>query len=276
MNVGQVSLRLQEVSSLAGGCRHRLNTGESLDLRMILPGRAHRADGPPRTDPHHHPGPRPHRAMQPPGRDPEGGTVRPRLRGVPADRCRLGAPADLHVVRARRLLRLLTQPPRDRPPPPDRLSDGAEHRARRDVGGATPTGSPCDGVLARCCRRPFTQAVRSDRVVRACGRGRGGGSGRCLGDDLADVGAQRYDREAASLGCALQTGAGAVLNDLRPEAAASLALIGAGAVGSVAIMAAQIAGCLRCGGVVGARTAILIATETLSRQGQPVTSVDSG
>lgn len=46
-----------------------------------------------------------------------------------------------------------------------------------------------------------------------------------------------------SLGCGLQTGAGAVLNDLRPEAASSLAVIGAGAVGSAAIMAANIAGC---------------------------------
>lgn len=47
----------------------------------------------------------------------------------------------------------------------------------------------------------------------------------------------------APLGCGLQTGAGAVLNDLRPEAASSLAVIGTGAVGSAAIMAAKIAGC---------------------------------
>lgn len=46
-----------------------------------------------------------------------------------------------------------------------------------------------------------------------------------------------------SFGCGLQTGAGAVLNDLRPEAASSLAVIGTGAVGSAAIMAAAIAGC---------------------------------
>ena len=46
-----------------------------------------------------------------------------------------------------------------------------------------------------------------------------------------------------SLGCGLQTGAGAVLNDLRPQAATSLAVIGTGAVGSAAIMAARIAGC---------------------------------
>jgi aryl-alcohol dehydrogenase len=46
-----------------------------------------------------------------------------------------------------------------------------------------------------------------------------------------------------SFGCGLQTGAGAVLNDLRPRAASSLAVIGTGAVGSASIMAAAIAGC---------------------------------
>lgn len=47
----------------------------------------------------------------------------------------------------------------------------------------------------------------------------------------------------APLGCGLQTGAGAVLNELRPQAGSSLAVIGTGAVGSAAIMAARIAGC---------------------------------
>lgn len=46
-----------------------------------------------------------------------------------------------------------------------------------------------------------------------------------------------------SFGCGLQTGAGAVLNDLRPHAASSIAVIGTGAVGSASIMAAGIAGC---------------------------------
>lgn len=46
-----------------------------------------------------------------------------------------------------------------------------------------------------------------------------------------------------SFGCGLQTGAGAVLNDLRPQAASSLAVIGAGAVGSASVMAAAVAGC---------------------------------
>ncbi|MFW0873046.1 NAD(P)-dependent alcohol dehydrogenase [Rhodococcoides corynebacterioides] len=47
----------------------------------------------------------------------------------------------------------------------------------------------------------------------------------------------------APLGCGLQTGAGAVLNDLRPAPGTSIAVFGTGAVGSAAIMAARIAGC---------------------------------
>ncbi|MGW0570254.1 NAD(P)-dependent alcohol dehydrogenase [Streptomyces tauricus] len=47
----------------------------------------------------------------------------------------------------------------------------------------------------------------------------------------------------APLGCGLQTGAGAVLNELRPEAGTSLVVFGVGAVGSAAIMAAKVAGC---------------------------------
>jgi len=47
----------------------------------------------------------------------------------------------------------------------------------------------------------------------------------------------------APLGCGLQTGAGAILNELRPEAGTSLVVFGTGAVGSAAIMAGRIAGC---------------------------------
>src|SRR5690606_15764442 len=45
------------------------------------------------------------------------------------------------------------------------------------------------------------------------------------------------------LGCGIQTGAGTVLNRLRPEFGASIAVYGCGAVGLSAIMAAKIAGC---------------------------------
>jgi aryl-alcohol dehydrogenase len=45
------------------------------------------------------------------------------------------------------------------------------------------------------------------------------------------------------LGCGIQTGAGAVLNSLRPQAGTSIAVFGAGAVGLSAIMAAKLSGC---------------------------------
>ncbi len=47
----------------------------------------------------------------------------------------------------------------------------------------------------------------------------------------------------APLGCGVNTGAGAVLNELRPPAGSSFAVTGAGAVGLAAIMAARVAGC---------------------------------
>jgi aryl-alcohol dehydrogenase len=47
----------------------------------------------------------------------------------------------------------------------------------------------------------------------------------------------------APLGCGVQTGAGAVLNVLKPRKGSSIAVFGAGAVGLSAVMAAKIAGC---------------------------------
>ena len=47
----------------------------------------------------------------------------------------------------------------------------------------------------------------------------------------------------APFGCGIQTGAGAVLNVLRPGPSDSLAVLGAGAVGMSAIMAARLIGC---------------------------------
>lgn len=46
----------------------------------------------------------------------------------------------------------------------------------------------------------------------------------------------------APLGCGIQTGAGAILNELRPPAGSSVAVSGAGAVGLSAVMAARVAG----------------------------------
>jgi aryl-alcohol dehydrogenase len=45
------------------------------------------------------------------------------------------------------------------------------------------------------------------------------------------------------LGCGIQTGAGAVMNSLRPPAGSSIAVFGAGAVGLSAVLAAQAVGC---------------------------------
>ncbi len=47
----------------------------------------------------------------------------------------------------------------------------------------------------------------------------------------------------APLGCGIQTGAGAVLNRLKPKAGSSIAIFGCGTVGISALMAAKIAGC---------------------------------
>ncbi|MFC4466819.1 NAD(P)-dependent alcohol dehydrogenase [Streptomyces xiangluensis] len=45
------------------------------------------------------------------------------------------------------------------------------------------------------------------------------------------------------LGCGMQTGAGGVLNSLRPQAGSSIAVFGTGTVGMSAVMAAVVAGC---------------------------------
>jgi aryl-alcohol dehydrogenase len=46
----------------------------------------------------------------------------------------------------------------------------------------------------------------------------------------------------AFMGCGMQTGAGSILNELRPRAGSSVAISGAGAVGLAAVMAARVAG----------------------------------
>jgi aryl-alcohol dehydrogenase len=47
------------------------------------------------------------------------------------------------------------------------------------------------------------------------------------------------------LGCGIQTGAGTVLNRLKPQAGSSLVVFGAGAVGLAAVMAAKVVGCTK-------------------------------
>lgn len=48
---------------------------------------------------------------------------------------------------------------------------------------------------------------------------------------------------AGPLGCGIQTGAGTVMNRLRPKAGSSLVVFGVGAVGLAAVMAAKVVGC---------------------------------
>lgn len=49
--------------------------------------------------------------------------------------------------------------------------------------------------------------------------------------------------QIAFLGCGMQTGAGSILNELRPPAGSSVAISGTGAVGHAALMAARVSGC---------------------------------
>jgi aryl-alcohol dehydrogenase len=58
----------------------------------------------------------------------------------------------------------------------------------------------------------------------------------------------KVDRDAplellGPLGCGIQTGAGGVLNSLKPPAGSSIAVFGAGSVGISAVMAAAVSGC---------------------------------
>lgn len=64
-----------------------------------------------------------------------------------------------------------------------------------------------------------------------------------------------------SLGCGVQTGAGTVLNRIRPEPGTSIAVFGCGAVGMSAIMAAKIAGCSTIIGVDAVPSRLELAKE---------------
>jgi len=58
-----------------------------------------------------------------------------------------------------------------------------------------------------------------------------------------DVDSDEKLASLCSLGCGIQTGAGAVLNRMKPRPGTSIAVFGVGAVGLAAVMAAKIAGC---------------------------------
>lgn len=64
----------------------------------------------------------------------------------------------------------------------------------------------------------------------------------------AECNTVKVDRDAplwllGPLGCGVQTGAGAVINALRPQAGSAIAVFGAGTVGLSAVMAARLCGC---------------------------------
>ncbi len=63
------------------------------------------------------------------------------------------------------------------------------------------------------------------------------------------------------MGCGIQTGAGAVLNVLRPKFGSSIAVFGCGTVGMSAIMAAKIAGCQKIIAVGGNAKSLELAKE---------------
>lgn len=65
----------------------------------------------------------------------------------------------------------------------------------------------------------------------------------------------------APLGCGIQTGAGTVLNRLKPEFGSSIVVFGCGTVGMSAIMAARIAGCEKIIGVGGNENSLNLALE---------------
>ena len=65
----------------------------------------------------------------------------------------------------------------------------------------------------------------------------------------------------APIGCGIQTGAGAVLNRLRPEFGSTIAVFGCGTVGMSAIMAAKIANCSKIIAVGGNPKSLELARE---------------
>lgn len=65
----------------------------------------------------------------------------------------------------------------------------------------------------------------------------------CLASSIIPVGKDLPLEVLAPLGCGLQTGAGSVLKEMRPQPGASFVVTGYGAVGAGAAMAAAIAGC---------------------------------
>jgi aryl-alcohol dehydrogenase len=82
----------------------------------------------------------------------------------------------------------------------------------------------------------------------------------------------------APFGCGIQTGAGAVLNALRPQAGTSIAVFGTGTVGLSAVMAARLTGCTTIIGVDVRPARLAIARElgaTAAIDGSAVDAVEA-
>jgi aryl-alcohol dehydrogenase len=79
---------------------------------------------------------------------------------------------------------------------------------------------------------------------------------------------------AAALGCGVATGAGTVLNALRPAVGSSVAVFGAGAVGLSAVMAAAAAGCATVVAVEARPNRLQLARELGATHTLDVRSID--
>jgi aryl-alcohol dehydrogenase len=110
----------------------------------------------------------------------------------------------------------------------------------------------CAEFLARniaCLRPDGTSPLRDAAGMTVAGRwfGQSSFASHCVADlsGVVKVDADLPLEALAPLGCGVQTGAGAVLNVLRPPAGGSIAVFGAGAVGLSAVLAARARGCRR-------------------------------
>ncbi|HEY6377643.1 MAG TPA: NAD(P)-dependent alcohol dehydrogenase [Candidatus Dormibacteraeota bacterium] len=81
---------------------------------------------------------------------------------------------------------------------------------------------------------------------------------------------------AAPFGCGIQTGAGAVLNVVRPAVGSSIAIFGTGAVGLAAVLAAVVAGCTTIIGIDRSATRLRLARELGATDTVDVASGDAG
>ncbi len=105
------------------------------------------------------------------------------------------------------------------------------------------------GAYNFSARRPDGSSALTAERVAVGGRffGQSAFATHCLARErnLVRVAAEAPLEILAPLGCGIQTGAGTVLNALRPAPGATIAIFGAGTVGLAAVLGAQIAGCAR-------------------------------